>query len=156
MKKAPFVSKRALFFWEIGMLFGHLAVAALIRHYLKTEPLSTLAGSLAPDLADKGLYGLGVVNSRRRYGHTLLGAAVSTAVVHLIWGKRAGRSWLIGYLGHLLADAGGFVPWFYPWKRYRFYPSRRQVPWSAQFTQMTALELALTLWAAWVWGGRRH
>jgi membrane-bound metal-dependent hydrolase YbcI (DUF457 family) len=132
------------------VLSGHLAVAALLRHYLQTEPLSTLGGSAAPDLLDKALYQGGVTKSSRTYGHTLLGAAVSTALVYLIWGKRPAQSWFVGYLGHLLADAGGFVPWFYPWKRYTFYPKLCEPLSPLQFVRMSPLELPLLLWAAYI------
>jgi hypothetical protein len=133
------------------MLSGHLAVAALLRHYLKTVPLPTLGGSAAPDLLDKALYqGAGATNSSRTYGHTLLGAAVSTLLVHFILGKTAAQSWLIGYLGHLLCDADKYLPWLYPWPRYRFYPSLRlphREPW-LRVLRPSPLESVLLLWAA--------
>jgi hypothetical protein len=132
------------------MLTGHFAVAALLRHYLKTKPLPTLGGSMAPDLLDKGLHLGRATNSSRTYGHTLLGATLSTALVGLIWGKTAAQSWLIGYLGHLLCDADGFVPWLYPWRSYRFHPSLRQARegWLTQFLRPSPLELILHFWTA--------
>jgi hypothetical protein len=54
------------------------------------------------------------------YGHTLLSVALTTLLVWQVWGARAARAWALGYLGHLLADARGFVPWLYPFRRYEF------------------------------------
>jgi membrane-bound metal-dependent hydrolase YbcI (DUF457 family) len=140
------------------MLTGHLAIAALLHHYLDTVPLPTIGGSLAPDLVDKGLYlALDVTDSGRTYGHTLLATAVSTVIIHLFWGRQAAQSWLVAYLSHLIADADGFVPWFYPWKQYRFKQSQRRssVELVAQFFQPSPLELVLYLWLTLTWLRRR-
>jgi hypothetical protein len=136
------------------MLSGHLAIAALLHHYLETAPLPTLSGSLAPDLVDKGLYlGLDLTDSGRIYGHTLLAAAVSTLIIRLIWGRQAAGSWLLGYLGHLIADAEGFVPWFYPWKKYQFHQSQRQssLELLRQLFRPSPLELICHLWLMILW-----
>ena len=113
----------------------------------------TMAGVL-PDVADKLLAsGLHWTPSGRMYGHTLLGATLSTIVVRKIWGPRVALAWALGYLGHLVSDAGGFVPWFYPLGAYDFSESelgmfdlvRRLIRSPAAM----GVELALIVWSVW-------
>ncbi len=83
-----------------------------------------MIAGLMPDIVDKTLCQLlHLTPSGRMAAHTLFGLAISAGVVALIWGKRAAWSWALGYLGHLVADAGGDVPWLYPFVHYDFPPS---------------------------------
>ncbi|MEE8390533.1 MAG: metal-dependent hydrolase [Anaerolineae bacterium] len=103
------------------MLFGHLAVSVLQHRYLKADLSLVVAGGIFPDIVDKTLCQvLHLTPSGRMFGHTLVGVVLSTAVVDLVGGRRAARGWALGYLGHLLGDAAGFVPWLYPFARYDF------------------------------------
>ena len=133
------------------MLSGHLAFAALLRHYLKPDAAPTVGGSMAPDLVDKALFRwLGVTNSSRTYGHTLLGATVSTLLIRIFWGKSAARSWCLAYLGHLLADSEKHIPWLYPLPGHRFRPFMRPM-YAASFWKVITprpLEILLLLWAS--------
>jgi bacillithiol system protein YtxJ len=80
-----------------------------------------MTAGLFPDIMDKLLCQvLHVTPSGRMYGHTLLGAALSTLLVRKVWGARAAWAWALGYLGHLAADMDGFVPWLYPFREYDF------------------------------------
>ena len=103
------------------MIWGHLAVSALLHRYLDVDLGTTIASGVFPDVTDKLLCQvLRITPSGRMYGHTLLSVALTTILVRQVWGARAARAWAAGYLGHLLADAGGFVPWLYPFRRYEF------------------------------------
>jgi len=135
------------------MLFGHIAVSALLYRYLKVELKPVIVGGIFPDLVDKTLCQiLRLTPSGRMFAHTLLGWGLSTVGVGLLRGPRAAWSWSLGYLGHLVADSSGFVPWFYPFASYEFKPSSAHL-----FTTLRNmllkpkwLELTLLLWAAWI------
>ncbi len=106
------------------MIFGHLAISVLQHRYFKATLAPVMIAGMAPDIVDKTLCQvLRLTPSGRMAGHTLLGLAISAGFVALVWGKRAAWSWALGYLGHLVADAGGEVPWFYPFAHYDFHPS---------------------------------
>ena len=142
------------------MLFGHLAVSVLQHRYLKVDLKPVVAAEVFPDVVDKTLCQvLHLTPSGRMFGHTLAGLIFSTAVVGLIWGRRAAWSWALGYLGHLLGDAGGFVPWLYPFAQYDF---SRDSSGLFEIIRRTLanraalrLELALFVWAIcalfWPW-----
>jgi hypothetical protein len=143
------------------MLFGHLAVSALQHHYLRVDPAPVIAGGVFPDLVDKTLCQvLHRLPSGRMYAHTLVAVGLSAAVVRLIWGRQAARSWALGYLGHLIGDSGGFVPWLYPVLPYDFLPdalSLREIVRRALANPRTMVpDLALSAWAvsAWWWEAR--
>lgn len=136
---------------QAAMLSGHLAISALLNHYLDTEPEAVLAGTLFPDLSDKLLYGAGLTPSSRMLAHTLLGLGASTAVVWQVGDGKTARSWGLGYLGHLLADMGGFVPWFYPFVDYPFKPSTPLlVKLLTGKLKPSRLEIGLLAWAVLV------
>lgn len=134
------------------MLIGHLGVSVLAHRYLKADLVPVVVAGVFPDVVDKTLcQGLNLMPSGRMWGHTLLGLAVSTVIVWLLWGRQTAWSWAMGYLGHLVADIGGQVPWLYPFVQYEFEPSpgfwellQRRLERPAEI----ALELALLGWAA--------
>lgn len=132
------------------MLFGHLAVSALLHRYLKADLTPVVAGGVFPDVVDKPqCHIFHLTPNGRRVGHTLLGLALSTLVMGVIRGRRTAWSWAAGYLGHLLCDTGNLVPWLYPIVVYDFSRSsfsllrilRRMV------TRPNPLELMLSVWA---------
>lgn len=108
---------------------GHLAVA-IAQYHLITGPQQDsvvlkplLLASLFPDIVDKSLgYVFHVMPNGRHYAHNLFSLTLLSLAVTLIWGKRVGYGWFIGYLGHLLADIStqSRVPWLFPVKSYRF------------------------------------
>ena len=103
------------------MIFGHLAVSALLHHYLDVDLETVVVGSVFPDVVDKTLCQvLRLTPSGRMYAHTLLGLTLSTGVVSLFGGRRKARAWALGYLGHLVADSGGWLPLLYPFREYEF------------------------------------
>lgn len=105
------------------MLIGHLAISLLEHRYLKADLAPVLIAGIAPDLVDKTLCQvLHLTPSGRMFGHTLLGLALSTSLIALLWGRRPAWSWALGYLSHLLAD-GDHIPWLYPFIAYEFPPS---------------------------------
>ena len=135
------------------MLFGHLAVSALLHHYLDADLKSVVAGGLFPDVVDKTLCQiLRLTPSGRMYAHTLLAVTLSTTAVSALCGKRAGQGWAMGYLGHLAADAGGDLPLFFPFKEYEFSgsePGLFQIVRKAMRDKARmGVELALVAWAA--------
>ena len=74
---------------------------------------------LLPDLIDKPLWVLGVFSDGRNIGHTLL--LVFLVASAFSFKKRAyGLFAVCGGISHLLLDTSGFMPWFYPFKRYDF------------------------------------
>jgi hypothetical protein len=134
------------------MLVGHLAISVLQHRYLRADLAPVIAGGIFPDVVDKTLCQvLHVTPSGRMFGHTLVGLVATTTVVGLLGGRRAAGSWALGYLGHLLGDAGGFIPWLYPLVRYDF---SRGSPGLLEILRRTienparmGLELALSAWA---------
>ena len=140
------------------MLLGHVAVSILEHRYLKADLVPVVVAGVVPDVVDKTLCQvLHLTPYGRMFGHTLVGLALSTAVVGLIWGRRVAWSWALGYLGHLLGDAGGFIPWLYPFVHYDF-PQR--LPGLVAILRhgladpaVIALEVAVCVWAlcAWCW-----
>ncbi len=112
---------------------GHIAVAIAqyrllsYRHQSKGTLKPLLLASLFPDLVDKSIgYVFHLMPNGRHYSHNFFSLILLSFAVTLIWGKRAGHAWFVGYLGHLLADTGNNkqVPWFFPLKNYRFRPGR--------------------------------
>jgi hypothetical protein len=135
------------------MWLGHLAVSWLLHHYLEVEPGPVLISGVFPDIVDKGLaQGLKLTPSGRMFAHTLLGLAGSTTAAGLIGGRSTALSWGVGYLGHLVADSAGFIPWFYPFVRYNFYGSKRGMTeaFRRALLKKNWLEWGVLLWAAWV------
>lgn len=133
------------------MIFGHLAISALEHRYLDADLVPVMVAGLAPDLVDKtACQILHATPSGRMWGHTLLGLAISTLLIDLLWGKRAARSWALGYLGHLLGDLNSPIPWFHPFVSYNFKssPSLWHVLRNLLRDPVTlSLEIALAVWA---------
>jgi hypothetical protein len=130
------------------MISGHLAISALMHHYTKVDAGPALIGGIFPDVVDKAIQVGGLATSGRTIGHTLLSWALSSLVVWRGWGNRAARAWAAGYMAHLLADADGFVPWFFPFRGYCFPQRPRQ---SFQFlrtlcSRPSLLELVFLTW----------
>jgi hypothetical protein len=141
------------------MIFGHLAVSALLHHYLDADLETVVAGGIFPDVVDKTLCQvLRVTPSGRMYAHTLLSVAFSTAVVSLLWGRQRARAWALGYLGHLAGDGGGWLPLFYPFKKYEFVGGELglfQIIQNALHRKVDmGIELVLVVWAACVIGSK--
>lgn len=94
------------------MIIGHLAVSALEHRYVKAALVPVMASAVFPDLVDKiAHYGFGQHASGRMWGHTLLGALITSAAVFILFGRHNAASWALGYLSHLVCDIGGVVPW---------------------------------------------
>jgi hypothetical protein len=107
---------------------GHLAVAALQHHLLAQSSQQSGAGwlftaALFPDVVDKTIgYIFHAMPNGRHFTHNIFSLIGLSALVGAVGGKAAGRAWLVGHLGHLLADSGSMMPWFFPLKRYPFKP----------------------------------
>ena len=107
---------------------GHLAVA-LAQHGVIPKSrrqrrllVVLLVASLFPDILDKTIgYVLKIMPNGRHFAHNIFTLIGLSLFAGLIGGKEVGYAWFGGHLGHLLADAKGFVPWFFPIKRYQFY-----------------------------------
>lgn len=133
------------------MLFGHLAVSALEHRYLKAEFAPVMVAAVFPDAVDKvAHYVMGQGEGGRMFGHTLIAALVTTLVVLAIWGRHSAASWALGYLSHLVCDAGYIVPWLYPFVSYALPPSEGfLVTLWASLTNVPRmlLEVGLSIWA---------
>jgi hypothetical protein len=131
------------------MLLGHLAVPLILRHYFKLDLVPLAAGTLVPDAVDKSLQITGAAPNGRTIAHTLLAVASSTLIVNLLYGRTTARSWLCGYLGHLICDLEGLIPWWYPFASYDFQPSTRNL-WQKikhGLYNTSMIEIWLLLWA---------
>ncbi len=132
------------------MVLGHLAFPTIIKHYfpgVKSGPL--YAGSLFPDVLDKSLHSARLRRNGRSLAHTLLTFILTTIGVRLVWGPEYARSWAAGYLGHLICDSDGEIPWLYPFATYEFYPSERNL-WQKikrWLTELNPLEIVLVIWS---------
>ena len=132
------------------MLLGHLAVPTILRQYFDLEAVPLYVGSFFPDLVDKTLEEAGWLPNGRNIAHTLFTLTVTTAWVERIGGKASAISWAVGYLGHLIGDVSGLVPWFYPFVAYEFRRPRPR-PFLEKvkraITYASPLEWALLVWA---------
>ena len=141
------------------MILGHLAVSALLHRYLDVDLGPAVAAGVFPDVTDKLLCQvLHITPSGRMYGHTLLAVALTTLLVRQVWGTRAARAWGVGYLGHLMADMDGFVPWLYPFRRYHFEGGDIGL-FSVMVRAMrnplrVSVEATLWVWAVWALASR--
>jgi hypothetical protein len=103
------------------ILFGHIGITAFVGSFLSLSLFIVLIGSLMPDIIDKTLFLLGLTNTGRFIGHTLLLGILFSLIAHIIFRKKlVSLSLLFGYLFHLLEDATNFVPWFFPFVNYNF------------------------------------
>jgi len=135
------------------MLLGHVAVSTLLHRYLRVELGPVIWGGIFPDAVDKTLcQGLRITRSGRMYAHTLLSLGLTTLGIRLLGGRQIAWGWGLGYLGHLLADSTGFIPWFYPFRHYRFHQSQATFlsSFSNMFLRPKWLEWVLLIWAIWV------
>jgi hypothetical protein len=130
------------------MISGHLAISALLHHYTKIKAGPAFLGGIFPDLVDKTIQAAGLAPSGRTVSHTLLSWLFSSMLVRRLWGNEAGSSWALAYMAHLVADADGFVPWFYPFRCYRFPQQQRQRfrLLRTLFSRPSSLELLLVTW----------
>ena len=109
---------------------GHLAVALLQERLLlpgeaRASAPVLLIASLFPDVVDKTIgYVFHFMPNGRHYSHNIFSLLLISGGVTLLGGRRAGYAWFIGHLGHLLADCGDLMPWFFPLKRYPFVKGR--------------------------------
>jgi hypothetical protein len=138
------------------MLFGHIAVSLLQHRYLNADLGPVLAGGLFPDVLDKTMCQvLHITPSGRMWGHTFLGLAISSLLVGMARGQRIAISWALGYAGHLAADAGGPIPWLYPFADYEFRPApglRDILRRFAEDRREILVETGLLVWALfWAW-----
>jgi hypothetical protein len=122
---------------------------------LDADLKTVVAGGVFPDVVDKTLCQvLRVTPSGRMYAHTVLSLTLSTGVVSMIWGRRPARAWALGYLGHLLGDAGGTLPLLYPFREYEFSggePGLFEIVQNALQRKVDmGIELVLVVWAACV------
>ncbi len=127
------------------MLLGHLAVPTILHHYLRLNPAPLYIGSVVPDVVDKGLQQVGLTVNGRNWAHNVFSLIISTAIIWLLKDRQIAKSWFIGYLGHLICDADGFVPWFYPFATYEFYPSEKSLWQKIKSARPSIIEFVLIL-----------
>ncbi|MFW9914476.1 MAG: metal-dependent hydrolase [Candidatus Thorarchaeota archaeon] len=76
------------------------------------DPLILMSGCLFPDFIDKTL-GMILFSSGRAIGHTLMLCIITSMIFLLFHSRKAGASFFLGYLSHLILDLPG-VPWLWP------------------------------------------
>ncbi len=83
------------------------------------EAAVTAFSFMLADLIDKPLWILGIISDGRFVTHTLLLWVVVAAAFYVV---KPAYGWfsLSGGLVHRLLDIFGFMPWFYPFKQYRW------------------------------------
>lgn len=103
------------------IFFGHIGISIFLGGFFSLSLFAVLTGALIPDVIDKTLLLLGLINTGRFIGHTLFLGILISLVVHIIFRRKLlSISLFFGYLLHLLEDATKFVPWFYPFVNYDF------------------------------------
>lgn len=95
--------------WE-HLAVGYLCYSLWV-HWRHDRPptgaavVAVVVATQLPDLVDKPLaWWLGVLPSGRSLGHSLFFAAPVTTFVWLIFGRRIGGAFAIGYVSHLITD----------------------------------------------------
>ena len=131
---------------------GHIAVA-LTQHSL--PPLSKekallpplLIACIFPDAVDKTIgYVFKAMPNGRHYAHNIFSLFGVALLVSLIWNRRIGLAWFLGYLGHLLADQSGLVPWLFPLQKYHFCRQRFQFNSRRFFKELALLALVIIIY----------
>lgn len=100
----------------------HVGVSATLAFLFRLNPVVTVFCGILPDLVDKPLAALGI-GGGRYIGHTLLFTVLVSAAFSL-WKRRYGLAAITGAMSHLLLDLNALVPWFYPFKDYKFSDER--------------------------------
>lgn len=107
----------------IADIVGHI-IAASATDRVNSDPMSNkwsgkqfdffpvVLGCLFPDIVDK-LIGQMLFSSGRAIAHTLVFCAVCGIIVSFVQSRRAGSSFFLATISHLILDAPG-VPWFWP------------------------------------------
>ncbi len=113
------------------MIFpGHLASVLLVTRFGDVDRPTALAASLFPDAVDKALHWLAHrTPSDRLWAHTvwaLMGSsALAWAFGHMTGRPKVGRSWLTGYVVHLLGDTSAPLAFFYPFSKEGYHQGAR-------------------------------
>jgi membrane-bound metal-dependent hydrolase YbcI (DUF457 family) len=103
------------------ILFGHIGITAFLGSFISISLLTAVIGSIMPDVIDKTLFLLGLINTGRFIGHTLFLCIIFSLITYLVFRKKLlSISLFFGFMLHLLEDATKFVPWFYPFVNYNF------------------------------------
>ena len=100
---------------------AHIGTAVLASRVARLNVPCAVLGSLAPDLLDKpAAWVVKLTPSGRHFGHSLLSCVLLSLPLAKCAGARAGLSFGLGYLSHLLGDSEGPVPWLMPFVRYDY------------------------------------
>lgn len=133
---------------------GHLAVALLQNRIVFNGQADTLkpilVASLFPDLSDKTIgYILRLMPNGRHYGHNLFALVLTSLLVYVIFGRTTAQAWFVGYVGHLLADLNGAVPWTFPLQPHEFEPGRLRLYLPVLLREGVFLALVIVLYRVW-------
>lgn len=100
---------------------GHIGTALIIASLFYIPIAAFVVGVLLPDIFDKGLAILGLLECGRSAGHNVFFALGAGAVVFAITRKKGiALAILFGVLLHLAEDSAHFVPYLYPVVEYDF------------------------------------
>lgn len=131
---------------------GHLAVALaqsnlpLFRCKSRRLLIPLFVASLFPDVIDKTIgYVFHAMPNGRHYAHNVFSLLGLSLLVTMVWGKAAGYAWFSGYLGHLLVDNDGTLPWFFPLKKYSFEPGQLTFKWPQLMRETLLLTAVLII-----------
>lgn len=100
---------------------GHIGTALILASLLYLPAAALVIGVLLPDIFDKGLALIGVLECGRSLGHNVffgLGAGIVAFAVTR--NKNVAIAMTLGIMLHLLEDSVHFVPYFYPLVSYDF------------------------------------
>jgi len=100
---------------------GHVGIALVLSSLFFIPAAALVVGVLLPDIFDKGLALLGVLECGRSAGHNIFFALGAGAVAFLATRNRGiALAILLGVLLHLAQDSAHFVPYLYPLMQYDF------------------------------------
>ncbi len=100
---------------------GHLGIALIIASVFYIPVAAFVVGVFLPDIVDKGLAILGIVECGRSVAHNVFFAIGAGAVALAATRKKSiALAILLGVLLHLAQDSTHFVPYLYPLVQYDF------------------------------------
>ncbi len=100
---------------------GHLGTGLMIASLFSMPVAAFILGVFLPDIVDKGLSILGVLECSRSLAHNVFFAMGAGAVTFAFTRKKSlALAVMLGGFLHLVQDSWHFVPYFYPLVEYEF------------------------------------
>lgn len=100
---------------------GHLGTGLIVASLLSMPVAAFVFGVFLPDVVDKGLTILGVLECSRSFAHNVFFAmGAGAAAFAATRNRKVGVAVMLGCMLHLAQDSAHFVPYFYPLVDYEF------------------------------------